>query len=128
MLPALAPSPESSCLLVSLDTSWYIPPTGLTPQSLSVAPASKPNPVRRCRSFVSTTVGHGLTPVLMPSGSRLLHRWLSFFSIQIDGEPAGNIIFKLYDDVVPKTARNFRELATGQNPGKSYQASGFHRM
>ena len=43
----------------------------------------------------------------------------SFFSIQIDGEPAGDIIFKLYDDVVPKTARNFRELATGQNPGKS---------
>ncbi|KAL7414674.1 cyclophilin-like domain-containing protein [Mrakia frigida] len=51
-----------------------------------------------------------------------------FFSIQIDGEPAGDIIFKLYDDVVPKTARNFRELATGQNKGQSYQASGFHRI
>jgi peptidylprolyl isomerase len=36
-------------------------------------------------------------------------------------------VFKLYDDVVPKTARNFRELATGQN-GYGYAGSGFHRV
>ncbi|MET9804380.1 peptidylprolyl isomerase [Streptomyces sp. NPDC006368] len=50
-----------------------------------------------------------------------------FFDITIDGEPAGRIVFKLYDDVVPKTARNFRELATGQN-GFGYEGSGFHRI
>ncbi|MFE9452541.1 peptidylprolyl isomerase [Streptomyces sp. NPDC006739] len=50
-----------------------------------------------------------------------------FFDVTIDGEPAGRIVFKLYDDVVPKTARNFRELATGQN-GYGYKGSAFHRV
>ncbi|PPQ78260.1 hypothetical protein CVT25_011719, partial [Psilocybe cyanescens] len=49
------------------------------------------------------------------------------FDITIDGTSAGRIVFKLYDDVVPKTARNFRELATGQN-GYGYEGSSFHRV
>jgi len=50
-----------------------------------------------------------------------------FFDITIDGENAGRIVFKLYDDVVPKTAQNFRELATGQH-GFGYEGSSFHRV
>jgi peptidylprolyl isomerase len=50
-----------------------------------------------------------------------------FFDIAIDSKPAGRILFKLYDDVVPKTARNFRELATGQH-GFGYAGSRFHRV
>ncbi|KAG8976324.1 Multifunctional pyrimidine synthesis protein CAD [Tulasnella sp. 425] len=50
-----------------------------------------------------------------------------FFDITIDGQPAGRIVFKLFDDVVPKTTRNFRELCTGQN-GFGYKGSGFHRV
>ncbi|KAH7921840.1 cyclophilin [Leucogyrophana mollusca] len=50
-----------------------------------------------------------------------------FFDITIDGKASGRIVFKLFDDVVPKTARNFRELATGQN-GYGYEGSGFHRV
>ncbi|KAJ0415323.1 cyclophilin-like domain-containing protein [Aspergillus carlsbadensis] len=50
-----------------------------------------------------------------------------FFDITINNAPAGRIEFKLYDDVVPKTTRNFRELATGQN-GFGYKGSGFHRI
>ncbi|KAG8952316.1 Multifunctional pyrimidine synthesis protein CAD [Tulasnella sp. 424] len=49
------------------------------------------------------------------------------FDITIDGQPAGRIVFKLFDDVVPKTTRNFRELCTGQN-GFGYKGSGFHRV
>lgn len=50
-----------------------------------------------------------------------------YFDITINDKPAGRIVFKLYDDVVPKTARNFRELATGQH-GYGYAGSSFHRV
>ncbi|TCD67350.1 Multifunctional pyrimidine synthesis protein CAD [Steccherinum ochraceum] len=50
-----------------------------------------------------------------------------YFDITINNSPAGRITFKLYDDVVPKTAKNFRELATGQH-GFGYAGSKFHRV
>ncbi|KAA8902704.1 cyclophilin-like domain-containing protein [Sphaerosporella brunnea] len=49
-------------------------------------------------------------------------------------DPAGNkehwgrIEFKLYDDVVPKTANNFRQLCLAKNPGEGYIRSRFHRV
>ncbi|MFF4232311.1 peptidylprolyl isomerase [Streptomyces sp. NPDC001820] len=50
-----------------------------------------------------------------------------FFDITINDEPAGRIVFALFDDVVPKTAKNFRELATGEH-GFGYEGSSFHRV
>ncbi|MFD9339453.1 peptidylprolyl isomerase [Streptomyces sp. NPDC060028] len=50
-----------------------------------------------------------------------------YFDISINGEAAGRIEFKLFDDVVPKTAQNFRELATGVH-GFGYAGSPFHRV
>jgi len=57
-----------------------------------------------------------------------------FFDVSIAGKPAKRIEFKLYDDVVPKTAANFRALARGdavsQRTGAPirYKGSKFHRI
>jgi len=50
-----------------------------------------------------------------------------FFNVAIASKPAGRIVFRLFDDAVPRTAQNFRELATGQH-GFGYTSSSFHRI
>ncbi|OJJ02421.1 hypothetical protein ASPVEDRAFT_673168 [Aspergillus versicolor CBS 583.65] len=58
-----------------------------------------------------------------------------FFDVEYEPQNAqgttktGRIVFNLFDDVVPRTANNFRSLASGKNEkGYSYKGSPFHRI
>lgn len=56
-----------------------------------------------------------------------------FFDMKIGDEDAGRIVMKLYAKTVPKTARNFLELAKGAGTAsngkpKHYKGSMFHRV
>jgi len=57
-----------------------------------------------------------------------------FFDIEVGGKAAGRVEFELFAKVAPRTAENFRALATGEKGvGKSgkrlhFKGSGFHRV
>lgn len=76
------------------------------------------------RVFFDVSIGSGKSTPYLPM---LIQRNKKHTNLQCNIAPAGQIVFDLFDDTVPRTARNFRELCTGQN-NFGYRGSIFHRV
>jgi len=83
-------------------------------------------------SFLALLIGIGFIGSLFVRGSDAkkgpkIHQKV-FFDMEIGGEKIGRIEIGLFSKSVPKTARNFYELAAGTNAGLTYKGSKFHRV
>jgi len=69
-----------------------------------------------------------LTCLLLPAlAAGQAKRSKVYFDVSADGVPLGRINMELFNEVVPRTAENFRQIATGE-AGFSYTGSKFHRV
>ncbi|KAK6585778.1 hypothetical protein PZA11_000835 [Diplocarpon coronariae] len=75
--------------------------------------------------FLAITVAFLSKSAEAVQGPKITHK--IYFDISHGDEPMGRIVMGLYGKTVPKTAENFRALATGEK-GFGYQDSTFHRV
>ena len=74
-------------------------------------------------SLISPFTKSGLILLIFPGQKRSK----VYFDVSADGVPLGRINMELFNEVVPRTAENFRQIATGE-AGFSYTGSKFHRV
>ncbi|OAV96096.1 hypothetical protein PTTG_02119 [Puccinia triticina 1-1 BBBD Race 1] len=83
----------------------------------------------------SSALGRGFASSSLARQSEQADKRPVFFKVSAGGKALGTIKFKLYDEEVPKTAKNFRELCKGfPNPENTtngidcYKGGKFHRI
>ncbi|KAL4661054.1 peptidyl-prolyl cis-trans isomerase-like 6 [Arapaima gigas] len=83
-----------------------------------------------CRQLRKT----GATVLTSGSQSPSLQHTFVYMDVEIDGEPAGRLVFQLFLELCPKTCKNFEALCTGErgllpsDTPLSYKGSVFHRV
>jgi len=87
--------------------------------------ASAPQRVVISFLLVLTVLFAFLATTAEAKGPKITHK--VFFDLKHGEKEVGRVEFGLYGKTVPKTAENFRALATGEK-GYGYQGSTFHRV
>lgn len=70
---------------------------------------------------MTTVFGEDVTRALSAANPRV------YLDLEVDGAPAGRLVFELFAERAPRTSENFRALCTGEK-GFGYAGSAFHRI
>ena len=100
--------------------------------------AKKTSPVKNAKRSMKTTKAAKVakspmtTQIAMNATAPGTKKPNVFLKIQRGGKDLGTVEIELYDDIVPRTAENFRQLCLGSkkigNTPLDYKGSGFHRV
>lgn len=103
-----------------------------------VQQTKKTSPVKNAKRAIKTTKAQKVakTPVTIQVAKNATgaapKKPNVFFKVTRGGKDLGVVEFELYDDIVPRTAENFRQLCVGSkkigNTPLHYKGSGFHRV